>query len=334
MRNHPVRQPGQTARHFISTLTGRARPAVAALLCCAAGGAFAQGAWPTKAVRILTAEVGGNNDWIARITAQELTKTLGQPVVVENRGGLAPELVARGAPDGHMLLFYGGAAWLAPYLHPVAYDPLRDLAPVTLVITSPNVLVVHPSLPVKSVRDLIQLARINPGKLNYGAGTIGAVPHLGMELLKNMAGVDIVRIAYKGTPSSVLGVVGGQVHVAIAGLGSVDAYLKANKLRPLATGDPKPSALLPGLPTIGATLPGYEVVTRIAMFAPGGTPAAVVARLNREMVRMLSMPELKEKILASGGEAAAGTPEDLAAIVKNEMSKWGRIIKDAGLRGE
>jgi hypothetical protein len=304
------------------------------LLCCVAGSAFAQGLYPAKAVRILTAEVGGNNDWIARITAQELTKTLGQPVVIENRGGLAPELVAKAAPDGHTLLFYGGAAWLAPYLHPVTYDPVRDLAPVTLVITSPNVLVVHPSLPVKSVRDLLALARATPGALNYGAGTIGAVPHLGMELIKNMAGVDIVRIAYKGTPSSVLGVVGGQVHVAIAGLGSVDAFLKAGKLRPLAVGDPKPSALLPQLPTISATLPGFEVVTRIAMFAPGGTPGQVVTRLNREMVRMLGTPDMKEKILASGGEAAGGTPDELAAIVKFEMDKWGRIIKAAGLRGE
>lgn len=296
--------------------------------------AIAQGGYPVKAVRILTAEVGGNNDWIARLTAQELAKALGHPVVVENRGGLAPELVAKSPPDGHALLFYGGAAWLAPYLHPVAYDPIRDLAPITLVITSPNVLSVHPSLPAKNVRELIALARKRPSVLNYGAGTIGAVPHLGMELLKNMAGIEIVRIAYKGTPSAVLGAVGGQVHMVIAGLGSIDAFLKAGKLRPLAVGDPRRSPLLPELPPVADTLPGYEVVTRIAMFAPGGTPASVVARLNREMRRILDAPDMREKILASGGEAAGCSPEDLTAMVKQEMTKWGRIIKDAGLRGE
>ncbi len=304
------------------------------MLVATAGATFGQDNYPVKAVRIITAEVGGNNDWIARLIAQELTRSLGQPVVVENRGGIAPEIVAKAPPDGHTLLFYGGAAWLAPFLHPVSYDPVKDLAPITLVITSPNVLVVHPSLPLKSVKDLIALAKARPGVLNYGAGTIGAAPHLGMEMFKNLAQVDIVRIAYKGTPSSVLGVVGGQVHVAIAGLGSVEAHLKSGKLRPLGIGDPQPSALLPGLRPVGESLPGFEIVTRIAMFAQGNTPAAVVNHLNRDMLRILNRPDVKERILSSGGEAAGGSPEQLAAVVKTEMQKWGKVIRDTGLRGE
>ena len=179
---------------------------------------FAQN-YPNKVVRIVTAAPGSNNDWGARIIAQELNRNLGQSVIVENRGGVAVEFTAKAPPDGYTLMFYGNTVWLLPFLRDnVPYDPVRDLAPITLAVTSPIIIVVHPSMPVKSVKELIALAKARPGQLNYAAGTIGASPHLATELFKAMTGTDILRVPYKGTGPSVIALVGGEVHLMFSGL--------------------------------------------------------------------------------------------------------------------
>ena len=215
--------------------------------------------YPTKLVRIVTAAAGSANDWSSRVIAQELTASLGQPVIVENRGGLGAEVVAKAPPDGYTLLVYGGAAWLLPFLRDnVPWDPLRDFAPVTLALTSPNIVVVHPSLPVKSIKELIALARARPGELNYAAGTIGASPHLSTELFNAMARVKFVRVGYKGTGPSVIALMGVGVHLMFAGLGSVAPHIKTGRLRALAVSSAQPSALAPDLPTVASFLPGYE----------------------------------------------------------------------------
>ena len=288
--------------------------------------------YPNKLIRIVTATAGSANDWSSRLLAQELTASLGQQVIVENRGGLGAEVVARASPDGHTLLAYGSAVWLMPFLREnVPWDPIRDFAPVTLAMSSPNIVVVHPSLPVKSIRDLIAFAKLRPGQLNYAAGTIGASPHLSTELFKAMAQVDLVRVGYKGTGPSVIALVGGEVDLMFAGLGTVAPHIKTGRLRALAVTSAQPSALAPGLPTVAATLPGYEATSLLGVFVPAKTPQATINRLHQEIVRAVNKPEVKELLFSAGVDVVGSTPEELAAMVKLDMTRMGKVIKDAGI---
>lgn len=289
--------------------------------------------YPNKVVRIVTAAPGSNNDWGARIIAQELNRSLGQSVIVENRGGVAVEFTAKAPSDGYTLLFYGNTVWLLPFLRDnVPYDPVRDLAPITLAVTSPIIIVVHPSMPVKSVKELIALAKARPGQLNYAAGTIGASPHLATELFKAMTGTNILRVPYKGTGPSVIALVGGEVHLMFAGLGSVAPHIKTGRLRALAVATANPSALTPGLPTVAeAGVPGFEAASMIGMFAPAKTPPAIINLLNQEIVRGITRPEVKELFFNSGAEVVAGTPDEFAATIKSEMTRLGKIIREAGI---
>jgi tripartite-type tricarboxylate transporter receptor subunit TctC len=288
--------------------------------------------YPNKLIRIVTAAVGSANDWSSRLIAQELIASLGQQVIVENRGGLGAEAVAKAPPDGYTLLCYGGSVWLLPFLRDnVPWDPVRDFAPITLALSSPNIVVVHPSLPVKSIKELIALAKARPGALNYAAGTIGASPHLSTELFNAMAGVNIVRVAYKGTGPSVIALVGGEVHLMFAGLGSVAPHIKSGRLGALAVTSAQPSALAPGLPTVAATLPGYEATSISAIFAPARTPAPIISRLHQEIVRAINKPEVKEMLFNAGVEVVGSSPEELAATVKSDMARMGKVIRDAGI---
>lgn len=303
----------------------------AGMMVLGAGTACGQ-SYPTKLVRIVTAAAGSANDWSSRVIAQELTGSLGQPVIVENRGGLGAEVVAKAPPDGHTLLVYGGSVWLLPFLRDnVPWDPVRDFAPITVALTSPNIVVVHPSLPVKSIKELIALARARPGELNYAAGTIGASPHLSTELFNAMARVNIVRVGYKGTGPSVIALMGGEVHLMFAGLGSVAPHIKAGRLRALAVTSAQPSALAPDLPTVASFLPGYESASVACVFAPARTPAAVINRLHQEIVRAISKPEVKAMLFNAGVEVVGSSPEELAAMVKADMARMGKVIKDAGI---
>ena len=299
---------------------------------CVAGAALAQ-TWPAKPIRIVTVAPGSANDIVARLIAQELRPALGQTVIVDNRGTIAAEIVARAPVDGYTLLLYGSAVWLSPFIRSnTPYDPVKDFAPITLVASSPNVLVVHPSLPVKSARELIALARSRPGDLNYAAGSLGAAPHLAAELFKSMAKLNIVRVAYKGTGGSLIGLLSGEVEMMFPTAGSVTPHIKSGKLRALAVTSLQPTALAPGLPVLAAALPGYESVSLNGMFAPAKTPDPIIRQLNQEIVRIMTRAEVREKLVAAGTDAMATTPEEFAATIKSEMAKWGALIRDAGIR--
>ncbi len=298
----------------------------------APGAALAQ-AYPAKPVRIVTVAPGSANDIVARLIAQELRPALGQTVIVDNRGTIAAEIVARAPADGYTLLLYGSAVWLSPFIRSnTPYDPVKDFVPITLVAASPNIIVVHPSLPVKSVRELIALARARPGELNYAAGSLGAAPHLAAELFKAMAQLNIVRVAYKGTGGSLIGLLSGEVEMMFPTAGSVTPHIKSGKLRALAVTSLQPTALAPGLPLLAAALPGYESVSLNGMFAPARTPDPVIRQLNTEIVRIMKRPDVKEKLVAAGTDAMATTPEEFAATIQSEMAKWGRLIREAGIR--
>ena len=244
--------------------------------------------FPIKPIRIVTLEPGGGTDFSARIIAQGLSGNLGYPVIVDNRGGangvIAAQIVAKASPDGYTLLLNGSPVWLLPFLQDnVPYDPIKDFSPVGLVTSAPNVLVVHPSSAVNSVKELIALAKAKPGTLNYGSAATGGSPHLAAELFKALAGVNIVRIPYKGAGLALNDVIGGRVQMMFPTAATVAPYLKSEKLKVLAVTTGQPSALFPGLPTVATTVPGYESASTVGVFAPAGTPAALVNRLNQEI---------------------------------------------------
>jgi tripartite-type tricarboxylate transporter receptor subunit TctC len=300
------------------------------MLILGAGAAFGQDKYPSRVVRIVTATPGSNHDWGARLAAQELTPRLGQRVIVENRGSIAIEYVARDAPaDGYTLLFYGSTVWLQPYLTKANWDPVGDLAPVTLAMSSPNVLTVHPSLPVKSVKELIVLARARPNELNYSAGGGGSTPHIAAELFKYMANVQIVRVNYKGSGPAMMGLFIGEVHLMFAALGPVLPHVKQGRVRALAVTTPKRSPLIPDLPAVGDTLPGYASEAVIGFFVPRKTSPAIIRLLNQEIAQSLKGAD-PQIVLNAGVEIVAGSPEEFAGFIKSEMDRMGRVIKSAG----
>ncbi len=305
----------------------------------AADFALAQ-SYPSKPIRLVTAEAGGGNDFTARLIVQGLAGSLGQQVVIDNRGGaggaIAADLVAKARPDGYTLLLYANNIWIIPLLRSnVPYDPVRDFSPITWAAKSPNVVVVHSSVPVKSIHELVAYAKARPGELNYGSGGTGASTHLAVELFKSMTGVDIVRVSFRGNAPALNALIGGQIQVMFATTGSVAPHLHAGRLRALAVTSAQPSALAPGLPTVAsAGLPGYESIQIYGVFAPTGTPAAIVKRLNQEIVRVLGRTDVKERFLASGVETVGSSPGELAATMKSEIVRVGRVIKEAGIRAD
>ena len=305
------------------------------MMVLSAGAVFAQD-YPNKVIRIVATGAGSFPDVVARLIAQALTGSLGQRVIVENRGITAPELVAKAPPDGYTLLVYTSVVWLLPFLQEnVVWDPVRDFSPVTLAASSPSIIVVHPSLPVKSVNELIALAKARPGELNYSSSSIGSATHLAPELFKAMADVNIVRINYKGAGPALAALLSGEVHLMFPSAGGATPHIKSGRLRALAVASLEPSALAPGLPTLAATgLSGFEAATLVGMFAPAKTPATLIHRLNQESVQALQRAEVKERISGGGGEVVASSPEEFAAKIKSEMVKWGKVIKDAGIHPE
>jgi tripartite-type tricarboxylate transporter receptor subunit TctC len=298
-------------------------------LMLGADAAMGQDKYPSKVIRIVTAAPGSNHDWGARLVAHELTPRIGQRVIVENRGSIATEYVAKEAPpDGYTLLFYGSYTWLQPYLQKVNWDPVADLAPITLAISSPNMLVVHPSLPVKSVKELIALAKARAGELNYGAGGGGSTPHIAAELFKYMAKVNIVRVNYKGSGPSMIGLLTGEVQLMFAALGPIVPYVKQGKVKALAVTTPKRSRLTPDLPTVGEALPGYASEAVIGLFAPKKTPASIINLLNREAVQGLKNTD-QQRVFNAGIEIVASSPEEFASFIKSEMARMSEVIRSA-----
>ncbi len=292
--------------------------------------------YPSRPIRMLTSQPGSGSDFVARLIAPELSASLGQPAVVDNRGIIAVEIAAKAPPDGHTVLLYSTPLWLTPFMRAKAsWDPVRDFSPVTLAVSTPNILAVHPSVPAKSVKELIALARAKPGELNYGSGSLGSSSHLAAELFKAMAGVNIVRIPYKGVGPALVGLLGGQVQVIFPSASSAAPYMKAGSLKALAVTTAQPSPLAPGLPTVAASgVPGYEAATPLGIFAPAKTPPAIINRLNQEIARALNKPEIKERLFNSGVEVVGSSPGGLAATMKSEMARLGKVIKDAGIREE
>lgn len=309
-----------------------------------AGGACAQtsstvpaAAFPSKPVRIITSEVGGSPDFLARLVARGIAGGLGQNLIIENRASMkAAELVAQAPADGYTLLFASiGLHVTGPFLQKLTFDPVRDFSPVTTVNWQPNVIVVTPALPAKSVKELVAYAKSRPGELNYGSSSTGSANHLAAELFNTMAGIKTVRINYKGMGQAMIDLIAGQLQLSFPAAATATPHLKSGKLRALAVTSTQPYSLLPTLPTAEASgLPGYESSSIYGLLTPARTPAAVVRRLNQESVTFLRTPDAREKFLNAGSEVVGSTPDELAATMKSESTKWGKVIRDAGIKPE
>jgi tripartite-type tricarboxylate transporter receptor subunit TctC len=326
-----MRSPSPPAiQHWIAALLP---PAVMVL---GGGLALAQD-YPTRAIRIVAGPPGGANDFAARLIVKGLTEKVGGwQVVVDNRSTIvAPEVVLRAGADGYTILIAGGTFITGHLIEKLSYDPVRDFAGITLTHRQPNILVVHPSLPVKSVKELIALAKARPGQLNYASSAVGATNHLAGEMFKVMTGARIMRINYKGVGPAVNSVLSGEVHLMFANLAAVAPYLQGGRLRSLAITSAEPSALRPGLPTMAAAgLPGFEAVVMTGIYAPAGTPAAIVTRLNQEIVRAIHLPDIKEKFSNIGIDTVGSSPQELMAAMKLEIARTAKLVKEAGIRAE
>ena len=308
-----------------------------ALFCAIAPGSqLARGQeYPAKPIRVLVNEIGGGADVTARLVGQGLSTGLGQPVIIDNRGSrLVGPVGAKSAPDGYTLIVGTSTFLLGPLLEKTTYDPVKDFAPISILTKAPNVLIVHPSLPVKSVKELLALARAKPKQLNYASGSTGSSAHLAAELFNSMAKVDIVRINYRGTGQALTDVMSGQVQMMITAPGSAAPLIKSGRVRALGVTSSEPTKLMPGVPTVAASLPGYEFTNKAGMLAPAGTPPAIVQRLSQEIVRVLAQPDAKEKLLGIGVDAGGSTPEEFLATMKTDLARIGKLIKDAGITAE
>jgi len=297
-------------------------------------------AWPAKPVRVIVHfPPGGPTDLVARALSQRLTETWKQQVLVENRPGaggvLGVELVLRSPADGYTLLFgTGGSLALAPALTKLPYDVFTDLAPVTLVVVNPQILVVHPSMPVRTIPELIKLAKSRPGLINYASVGPGSPNHMGMELLKSMAGIDMVHIPYKGTAPAMADVIGGQVSLMFNSMPAVLPHIKTGRLRAIAVGSAKRSPAAPDVPTVSETpgLQDFQYTTWYALLAPLATPKEIINRINADSVKALSQPEMITFLGSQGAEAAPTTPEGLAKFMRAEYDGWMKVIKAANIK--
>ncbi|MBC7780408.1 MAG: tripartite tricarboxylate transporter substrate binding protein [Proteobacteria bacterium] len=316
-----------------------ARLGFAALV--AVGGASAQ-TYPSKPVRLISPyPPGGANDILARILGQKLGETMGQTFLIENRAGaagnLGAELVAKASPDGYTLLM-GQASNLTinvSLMTRMPFDPVRDFAPVTLVATTPNMLVVHPSLPVRTVRDLVVLAKSKPGALNYASSGSGTAGHLAGELFKRVAGVDMVHIPYKGAAPALTDVVAGHAHLYFTSPISAQPFVKGGRLRRVAVTSLKRSSSMPDIPTVAeAGFADFDVVSWWGILTPAGASKELIARLHAEIIKALALPEIRAKFAEQGADPASSTPEQFAAYIQSEIAKWGRLIKELGVKPE
>ena len=307
-------------------------------LLAAAASAQAQG-FPNRPLRfVVHFPPGGPTDFVGRALGQKLTEAWKQPVLIENRPGaggvIGVEMVLRSPPDGHTLLFgTSGSLALAPALSKLPYDVFTDLAPVTLVVINPQILVVHPSLPARTVPELVKLAKSKPGQINYASVGPGSPNHMGMELLKSMSGIDMVHIPYKGTTPAMSDVISGQVSLLFNSMPSVLPHVRSGRLRALAVGSAKRSPAAPDVPTVSETpgLQGFQYTTWYALHAPANTPKEVIARINADSVKALGQPDMAELLAGQGAEPAPSTPEGLAKFMRAEYEDWRKVIKAANI---
>lgn len=317
-------------------------------VCCPAalaitfvsGSALAQG-YPSKPVRVVVPSApGGSSDTITRIVAQKLSGTLGQSVVVDNRAGAAgnigADIVAKAPPDGYTLLVpFGGHAINATLYRKLPYDLVRDFDPVILMVTVTGMLVVHPSLPVKSVKELIALAKARPGQIDFATPGIGNVVHLAGEQFKLMVGVNIVPVPFRGSGPALAALLGGEVPVMFPNMPGAIGHVQAGRLRVLAVTSAQRSSLLPDVPTLAeAGVPGYEASTWFGVLAPAGTPKDVISKLNTEIARVLKAPEMVQALDREGAVAIGRSPEQFGAFIKAEIEKWGKVVQATGVRAD
>src|SRR5258706_79172 len=313
--------------------------ALAALALSAA--AHAQ-VYPAKPLRMIVAyPPGGGTDIVGRMLAQKLGESLGQSVVVENRGGasgnIGTELAARAVPDGYTILMGNVApnAINVSLFKDLPFDPIADFAPVSLVASTPNILVVHPSTPARTVKEVIALAKAKPGTLNFASAGVGSSSHLAGELFRILAGADIVHVPYKGAGPAMVDVLSGQVQLYLATMPAAMPHVKSGKLAPVAVTSARRSPALPDIPTIAESgVPGYEASTWYGLLAPAHTPAAAIARLHQATAKLLADAALREKLAGQGFEPTGDSPEEFGAYIKSEIAKWGKVIRDAGIRPE
>ena len=313
------------------------RAAIAAIAIGIAAPCFAQ-AFPTKPIRIITSETGGGSDFVTRLLVQGIGGSLGQPLVVDNRGGnntIPGGIVVNAPPDGYTILSNNSGVLIAPLMQDEPrYDPTKDFAFVAYTAGAPNMLVVHPTVPVKSVPELIALAQAKPGTINFATGGPGTSNHIAAELFRAAASINVVHVPYKGTGPAVNALMGAQVQMMFPPVNAVIGHVKAGRLIGIAVTSAKPSALAPGFPTIAsAGLPGYEAVSMYGVYAPAKTPRPIINRLNQEIVQALRRPDIREKLFAAGTEAVGSTPEEHAALSRSEVARVGKVLKAAGVRG-
>ncbi len=326
----------------MKTYKRRTLAALMAALCAGFGTAgWAQEWSPTKPVRIIVPIVGSTNDVLARLVAPKLQEALGQPVVVENKGGaggnIGADLVAKAAPDGQTLLvgYNGPLAINVSLFEKMPYDPLKDLAPITLAVTSPQYLAVHPSLPVHNVAELVAHAKAQPGKLSYGSVSVGSASHLTMEMLKLAAGINITHIPYRGAAPALTDLVAGNVQAAFMVPGNVQQFAKEGKLRLIASSGQKRFPGTPDVPTlVESGYPDLVALSWIGFLTTGGTPRPVIERYHRELTKILAMPDVRERLRTMEFDIVGGTPEQFSGWIRSEIPRWGQVIKATGAKAD
>ena len=314
----------------------------AALLAAglAAGNALAADKYPTKPIRfIVPFPPGGGTDIVARVIAQRMTETLGEQVVVDNRGGaggtIGAEIAARAVPDGYTLIMVSGSYAVNPTVYKLSYDPVDGVTPIAQIATGPFVVVVHPSVPVKNIKELLALAKAKPGGLNFASTGTGGITHLTTELFKLMAHVNLTHIPYKGTGPAIIDLLGGQVQVLFGASAALVPHVRTGKLRALAVTGPERMGALPDLPTVNESgVPGYEVSLWYGVLGPKGLPKDIVTRWNSEIKRIVQTQEMKGRFASEGLTPAPGTPGDFAKVLKRDIEKWTKVVKDANVKAQ
>ena len=323
----------------VSSATSRALILLGAAVFAASA---AQAQYPGKPIRaIVPSGVGGFGNILGRAVTESISPALKQPIVVENRVGadgvIGMEACARSAPDGHTIcLSHPAPVTISMFTRlKLPYDPVKDFAPVTLLAVAPNILVAHPSVPVKNVRELVAYAKANPNKVNYASAAVASLGHLAGELLNSSAGIHMQHVPYKGSGQAVIDLLAGQVQIMVSGMSSVMPHIKGGKLRPLAVTGAQRSPATPEVPTIAeAGYPGFEASAWYSVMAPTGTPKPVVSRLNGEILRALKMPEVKDRLENVGFELVGSSPEACGTYIKSEIAKWAKVVKASGVKAE
>lgn len=304
--------------------------------------ASAADAYPNRPIRfVVPFAPGGSTDTLARTLGIKMTESMGQQVVVDNRSGgngnIGMDIVAQAPADGYtIVLGYIANLAIGPHLYAkLPFDPVKSFSPVTLLAESPNILVAHPSLPVKSMKELIAYAKANPGKLNFGSASVASVGHLTGVMLNQMAGIDLQHVPYKGSGQAVIDVVGGQIQLMFSGMSSVMPHVKAGRLKPLAVTGAKRSPAVPDVPTIAESgFPGFSATAWYGVLAPAKTPRPIVKRLHDEIVKALGQPDVKKRLESVGFELVGSTPDQFDAYIRNEIRKWEKVVKASGARAD